>query len=152
MASGLTIGGSSVFGTLPILQVVTFTTTSGTATTSSTYQSTNLTASITPKLSTSKILILWTADIQTANVSASGVYSLFRGATDLDTSTNGFGYVRYAGSTTTVIHVPGSGMYYDSPATTSATTYTMKVRSSDNVTNVVFGNGQMSITLIEVAQ
>jgi len=47
---------------------------------------------------------------------------------------------------------PFSFTYIDSPATTSSTTYTIKIRSSDNATAVQFGtaNSDWNIILEEI--
>jgi hypothetical protein len=152
-----------------VLQVVSTTKTDTFTTTSTTYGDiTGLTATITPKFSNSKILVL-------AQISVSGKNNLGVGAFRL----NGGNSSTYVGaaSGTTVQGVFGglttpnlasvifsqSIVYLDSPATTSATTYAVQARSgtgdslfvnrsdteADGAKNV---RGASSITVIEIAQ
>lgn len=134
---------------LKIIQIITATSTTNFNTTSSTYQSTNLTASITPTSASNKILILVSGRLRTAAGLTSGVsLSIFRGATDLG-STTGFAYcdADLAGATIDSVGIN----YIDSPAIASSTTYTVKIKNDDNGTTVGFGGtSTQSITLIEV--
>jgi len=138
-----------------VIQVVNATYATATSSSSSTYADTGLTATITPKFSTSKIL---------AFVSVVGVYKsgnttagfkLVRNSTDIcvfeliagydnTTGNNGIG-----GSSTT---------YLDSPATTSATTYKVQIASLQNIASVSMNNYSAgatpcvsTITLMEIA-
>lgn len=117
-------------------------------TTSSSFQTTNCTASITPKKSTSRIRITITG---TASVGASGhscFVTIARGTTDL--STSGLGFVQ-------VFETIGAGTdrnpcsisFIDSPATTSATTYNVRIKNDDNATLVGFGNTVDTVMLLE---
>jgi len=132
VASGLiaSVSGASLTGsqsipksTLPtgsVLQVVSASTTTNTSTTSSSFVAvTNLTASITPLFTTSKILILVNMNIYGASVGSEAVATIYRAGSDL-TSGNGFADV-YAGSSDFISQAPM--FYLDSPATTSSTTY-----------------------------
>jgi hypothetical protein len=85
-----------------------------------------LSVTITPTLSTSKILIAcsfgMTASNGGANIYWFGVAQLLRGSTSLQAIPAG-GYYPIGGGVNTAIYVPTSFNYLDSPATTSATTY-----------------------------
>lgn len=103
-----------------VLQVVQGSTTTNTSTTSSTYVAvTNLTASITPSSSTSKILVMVNVNIFCQSSNVEGAITIYRNGADLSTGT-GFADI-YAGSSDLISQTPM--VYLDSPATTSSTTY-----------------------------
>ncbi len=107
-----------------VLQVVQGTTSTQTATTSASYVASNLSVTITPSATTSKILVMYS---MCNLINRSGTYqdyqlALYRGATQIWVTGNGnFGDVPSA------VYAQNfdSGNYLDSPSTTSATTYTM---------------------------
>jgi hypothetical protein len=136
-----------------VLQVVNATTTTEATNATNTYADTNLTASITPKFATSKILVL---------VAANGL-----GVRNTATYWNGY-VVRdstaIAGFCNYLSQVDqgwwgASLSYLDSPATASLTTYTLRGIRQDGSNNCVFnvttgtaGTGTVSnITLMEIA-
>jgi hypothetical protein len=160
-ASNLTITVPAVTGTMltdkyagTVLQVVNATYSTSTTTTSSTFSDTGLTATITPKFATSKILVI---------VSQNGIYK-YAGNTYLQ--------LRLLRNSTTIINLESLGAYnnattafgvnasstnyLDSPATTSATTYKTQFCSGDNVSQIGVQtlNGTQpasTITLMEIA-
>lgn len=127
--SGLAAG---VNGVGKVLQVVQNTYSTEVNTSSTSWTSAGLTATITPTSSSSKVLaFVGTNAYKTGTSSYAGYVSLFRGdvstGTNLFNSSQGFTYMLTAGE----IHWPISYMYLDSPATTSATTYTLALRVSN---------------------
>jgi hypothetical protein len=85
-------------------------------TTSATYADiTNHTLTITPKYSTSKILVVSTNSLLASAGAADSGIRILRGATNIFTSIQMIGVSNSGGSFTSI--------YLDSPATTSATTY-----------------------------
>ena len=135
-----------------VLQVINATTTTATTNTTSTYADTTLTATITPTLATSKILVLTTQHIYFTGSSASDqavLYRLMQGGTALATYTDSLAFNFVAG---------GGGMagiqslsWLDSPATTSATTY--KTQFALNKTGTAYtqlGGYPAAITLLEI--
>jgi len=112
------------FNLLKIYQIVTASTSTQTSRTISTYANTNLTASITPKVNTSKILIFASGKLYSA--SGLGIATLGRNGTDLSSNPNNIGMTTVTGPDE--IHI--SLMYYDSPSTTSSTTYGLMIRSN----------------------
>lgn len=107
-----------------VLQVVQGTTSTATATTSGSYVASNLSVTITPSASTSRILVMYS---MCNLISRSGTYTdyqlaLYRGATQIWVTGNG-----NFGDVPSFIYAQNfdSGHYVDSPSTTSATTYTM---------------------------
>jgi hypothetical protein len=120
-----------------VLQVVSANTTSSTSTTSTSFVTTGFSVSITPKFSTSKILVMLSGgNFDSNSTSNAGLYATFyRNSTNIG-STYG---VYTARSVTARLLIGGSFFLYDSPATTSSTTYTLYI-ASDAGQNVSFNN------------
>lgn len=148
------VSGYVPYANLPagsVLQVVYGSYSTENTTTSSAYSDTGLTATITPKYSTSKILVIF-------NNNGSGKQNndtrlsikLLRGSTTLITSEV---IAAYTNSSASMGVGSCSGVYLDSPSTTSATTYKTQFSSVSNVaTAIVQWNGSTStITLMEIA-
>ena len=135
-----------------VLQVVNATTATGVNSSTGTYVDTTLTATITPTLNTSKILIFVSQNglgKSAANAGTFGALRLLRGATELFFFEGQFAYTNTAiennvGASTVT--------YLDSPATTSATTYKTQVRSASATALVVVqgGGSTSTITLMEI--
>jgi hypothetical protein len=154
----LTSASSVTSGQLPtgsVLQVVQNSVAgSGTVvtTTSTSYATTGLSATITPKFSTSKILVsVAGANWDTQNAGYQIYGTVYRNSTNIG-----------SGSTsqlTDVYSASGRGIFpiciqkLDSPATTSATTYTLYFFSGGGGNSVVFNSqgGTGIITLMEIA-
>lgn len=138
-------------GTLKVVQIIAATASSNFTTTSSTYQSTNLTASITPTSASNKILVLTSGVLINTNPSVTNAYiTVFRGSTNLGVGANAALGVSISGGTSTTNQIV-SPFVVDSPSTTSSTTYTVKIFSSNNSTNVSFGSDMLqSILLVEI--
>jgi hypothetical protein len=117
--------------------------------TSSTFQNTNLSASITPTSSSHRIKITIAGGIEIASAANIEAFlSVFRGSTDLGSAANtGFAIARNQSGTSTS-RTNASISYIDSPATTSSTTYTVKLRNSDNSTTVKFPTGDTEKAVI----
>jgi len=160
MAISYIPAASAISGTLPaanlptgsVLQVVNGTTLTPTSTSAGTYVQTNLTASITPKFATSKIVILCSWAIYYSNTGGYSFQTLYRnnttnlgsgGITGLACMTNGF---------QANVDLQGNIMFTDSPATTSSTSYTVWVRSAGTGTTIINdSNSTNSIVLMEIA-
>ena len=134
-----------------VLQVVNATTTTGTTTTSSTYQATNLTASITPTSATSKVLVLFSS--QSGTTGPCDFYAtIFRNGSNI-LPANGGPHVWYSalGGAATVMWQLAYN-YLDSPASTSAQTYTIYIKNDNNTNLIQFvSNYTAVITLMEIA-
>jgi len=116
------------------------------STTSSTPQSTVLTVTITPKFATSKILVMANTQIYNNANTNYGYIAIYRN----NTTSLGFNSVIYGG--TSVVWVPATNISYDSPATTSATTYTLYYKAGSGQINVFWGPDTSStITAMEIA-
>ena len=137
-----------------VLQVVTGSTSTQVTNSTSTYTDTGLTATITPLFSSSKILIL--TNIQglfksSDNNSNRLALRLFRGATALDTADG----VLFTSGTSIYLRTTFGHSYYDTPSTTSATTYKWQFNNTENVASVAVqkdsNSGTSQIILMEIA-
>lgn len=105
-----------------VLQVVMGTTSTAVSNSTTTYADTTLTATITPSLSTSKVLVLvMQNDVfkDSGNADSSLALRLMRGATELFYFESELGWTQ----TSSRLSLASGTNYLDSPATTSATTY-----------------------------
>jgi len=142
-----------------VLQVVSVTSTTLFSTLSTSYVDvTNLSATITPLFSTSKILILWNVNgvncAQGSNATNEGSIQITDGSNNLITGIMDSALQNY--STNSFLNYAGS--YLASPATTSAITYKIRAKS----TNASYGISVMDyqnnaynlsgLTLMEIAQ
>jgi hypothetical protein len=137
-------------------QVITAETSTTTTTTSTSFvDATNLSVTITPTSSTSKILILasvlfqsWTG---TSGDTAGGSYRVLRGSSTsiIDGS---FFWIQTSGSYVgEITNTPVGISYVDSPATTSATTYKIQFNKSASAQNVyAVPSGVSTITALEI--
>jgi len=144
-ASAITSGTLpfSVMPTGSVLQVVSARITSVTSMSSSTPASTGLTATITPKFATSRIYVVVSSQGGQGTSGRSSFFYIYKDGSSLmrmETFVNSTNYLSLCMS------------YMDSPATTSATTYTVYF-STDGVGTVYFagGNTPSTITLMEIA-
>ncbi len=104
-------------GAFRILQVVSGTTTTQTASTSTTWVDTTLSATITPQSTSSKILVVYSQNVYTQGTGTGAGIRLDRNGTVLRTEADiSFG-------TNSGILAQHCFIYFDSPATTSALTY-----------------------------
>lgn len=143
------VWGTVAGGGGKVLQVVTATYSTSTSNSSTTYADTGLTATITPTLSTSKVLVLvfHNGITKTAAVNYQQMaIKLFRGATEILLSA-GIDYT----ATATDASTTWCASLLDSPATTSATTYKTQFNSA-GVASVTIQNGSSTstITLLEI--
>ena len=140
-------------GTGSILQVVNAIYATGTSTTSTTLADTGLTASITPKFSTSKILVMihQNGGVKTANNGNTSIQlHAFRNSTDIGSISE------RAGLTTSSMDLYGftlSTCLLDSPATTSSVTYKTQYASfvSGQTIYLQLVGCVSTITLMEIA-
>ena len=114
-----------------VLQVVNFTTAVEVNTTSTSFVTTGLTASITPSATSSKILVIATTPYRMSGSANTGQFTLFRGTvagTNLGTgASTGFGVVYSVGGE---VFSSFAAQFLDNPSTTSATpTSTSSLRS-----------------------
>jgi hypothetical protein len=141
--------------TQKVIQVVSATTTTDYANNTTTYGDTGLTATITPTLNTSKVLVIVSQSYFVNKSAGSDCYckiKLVRASTDIVTNAY-FGYTSATGATAVGTMAVGSITYLDSPATTSATTYKTQGAAGAASTNFSAqwsGNMASTITLMEI--
>ena len=136
-----------------VVQVVQATTTSAVSTTSLSATNTNITASITPLFSTSKVLIMinttYGVSRGTSNTYGDIYYQITRGGTVVagpQRMALNFGVTTWADFDQQI-----TINYLDSPATTSSTTYTLQMyQSIANTIAVPFASSQGIIQLLEI--
>lgn len=139
-------------GAFRILQVVEGTTTTSTSSSTTTYADTNLSASITPSSTTSKVLVLVNhgGTYKESGSTANGLnMRIVRGATTLETWAD-----MYFTNTNSAFYGANIQLQYlDSPATTSATTYKTQFanRTAAAVVGLQNNSNKSSIILMEVS-
>ena len=135
-----------------VIQVVQGTATTSTTTTSSTFVTTGLSATITPQSTNSKILVFANPLIYTSNSSTGPVLTVYRGATNLGVGTYTYPALGWAFANNSSLGASFLINYLDSPATTSATTYTVYFLSTAGGTcGVNQYSTPSTITLMEIA-
>jgi hypothetical protein len=148
---GITFPNSTVQASAgQVLQVVNVAYDTFTSTSSSTYADTGLTASITPLFSSSRILVMVHQNgVGKANNQQVSI-QLLRNSTTISKLGEDDGNT---GTTTTNYFGSVSTCRFDSPATTSATTYKTQFRtpSAGSAAYVQLGQAVSTITLMEIA-
>jgi len=133
-----------------VIQVVSAVDTTNRTVSSSSFTSTTVSASITPASTSNKILIL-VSGMMSINTSQTYAYlTVYRGGTDLASTTNGFTGAMYQGDQPVNVNSASVNVsFLDSPSTTSSTTYTIYTRT--NASSCNFGvNSKQTITLLEI--
>ena len=138
-----------------IIQVVQGVKTGQTSTGSSSYVDTGLSGVITPKFSSSKVLVLVSQPLMLSiatTAAREAYYNIVRGSTSLIEGGTQFDLTHSA-----AYNSQGWAAclnFLDSPSTTSATTYKTQFRVSGGTSDVYAGYGGTSgtITLMEIAQ
>jgi hypothetical protein len=145
--------GHSLYAPGHVVQVVTATTSTQVETTSTSFVTTGVTATITPSSTSSKIAVFVATGARNANNSAASIFTIFRGTvagTNLAPGTSGIGRIYNShGEDASII----SSHIIDSPNTTSAQAYTlaMKVNAGTGV-RAQNDSSLGSIILMEIAQ
>lgn len=145
------VPASSNMPTGSVLQVVSANLTNTVSTSSSSFVTTGLSVSITPKFSTSKIFVVVGGGSMYNNGTGGqqACTTIYRNGTNLAGS-NG---LSLAYASTNYVQCPVSMSIYDSPATTSSTTYEVYFASVNvaGTIQLVLSNSKMTITLMEIA-
>jgi hypothetical protein len=148
--NGLTFNNSTTQASAGVvLQVVnaTYSTTFNTG--STTFVNSGLTASITPKFSTSKILVMVNMPTEVGSAAQTVFSTIYRNSTNIAPNTN-LGVLRNGSN---YIDSVLSMTILDSPATTSSTAYTVyvNVTAGNSYYHSAGGNESSVITLMEIA-
>ena len=138
-----------------LLQVVSVTNNTYTATTSTSWVTTNLTASITPSATSSKIFIIANLTLYFAATGDTPGMTIFRGTvsgTNLADASHGFAYHDIASTIGSGTRTGSLGLnYLDSPSTSSAQVYTIGMRSNAGANTIKGSNGEhATMTLMEI--
>ena len=150
----LTSGGTGVAPTFQtaasggkVLQVITAIDSGSWSSSSTSFQDTNLSVTITPSSTSNKILILGAVSYSNSLASSNNGLRLVRGSTDLT------GHQIYS------LTIDGAGSYQravwswhhlDSPSTTSATTYKVQAGHNTNGNSISLHAANDSITVLEI--
>ena len=131
------VDGAPTGGGGGIIQVVQSTLDTKTSTTSTSYTDTGLSATITPKFSTSKILIRYNINVSINSDSNIAFFQIVRGSTAVGNGSQGSNRVKCHSAlrgqhSDTNPHGVTSGEFLDSPSTTSATTYKIQYTIDGN--------------------
>jgi hypothetical protein len=129
--------GHKLYAPGHVLQVVTATTATPVSTTSGTFISAGLSASITPTFASSRIVVMAQTAGLSPNANTVAVWTLFRGTvagTNLGNGSQGMAWIYI--TLNNELRAPVSCMAVDSPNTISSQTYTLGVR----------GNGSGTVT------
>jgi type II secretory pathway component GspD/PulD (secretin) len=146
--AGITFPNSTVQASAgQVLQVAQVTIGTQTSTTSPTYADTGLTLSITPKFTTSKILVIaYCGMCKKTAVDAQMNIQILRASTSVFVAAALNNDAASTASTNPTIS------YLDSPSTTSSTQYKIQVANRDGVGTMNFNNnGTATLTLMEIA-
>jgi hypothetical protein len=139
-----------------VLQVVSSVSTTSTTISTTTMTDANISATITPSSTSSKILVLVSAKVwSNGQNSTSANWNLVRGSTNILTRNNDGAQMWYASaSVNTVEYITNPTIIYlDSPSTTSVTTYKIQAaRGSIGNSDVTFqrNSDASTITLLEI--
>jgi hypothetical protein len=136
-----------------VLQVVSANYATQTGPITTTYTDTGLSASITPKFSTSKILVMFSQSTYIAGggTDSGGQLRILRGATAIYEMASTSIYI-YNPTSGTELALFQSVNYLDSPATTSSTTYkTQGLGGNGGNFYLQLNNSPSTITLMEIA-
>ena len=133
----LPVDGAPTGGGGGIIQVVQATLDTKTSTTSTSYTDTGLSVSITPKFSTSKILIRYNINVSINSDSNIAFFQIVRGSTAVGNGNQGSSRTKCHTAlrgqhSDTNPHGVTSGEFLDSPSTTSATTYKIQYTVDGN--------------------
>jgi hypothetical protein len=147
---------TGMLGTGAVLQVVNATYATQTSNSTTTYTDTGLTATITPKFATSKILIIINQPIRiSATLDVGGSINIVRNSTVIYAPSDLLQTYMYpnSGSVSMELRTIFSLTWLDSPASTSAITYKTQQASqaSGKVIASQYNSAISTITLMEIA-
>ena len=137
-----------------VVQVVTSVFTGSYSTTSSSFVAPSHSVTITPTSSSSKILVIQSGKLfQTDeyNASQNAHLTIYRSTTNLGASGDGASFVMISSGYANSIYTGESCTVYDSPATTSATTYSVQIKATGGNATAVY-NGYATLTVLEILE
>ena len=142
-----TVVTTNTMPTGSVLQVVSATSESAQATTTSTtYVTTGFSASITPSSSSNKVLVLLSA-LGRNGYTGQSFYTMYRGATNLAPNRS---FKQLYNPSAGVLDGAIDMSILDSPSSTSSVTYTVYFKGSAGTTYFGLDNSMVSLTLMEI--
>jgi hypothetical protein len=147
--------GSGVHIPGHVIQTVSNAVTSRQTSSSATFVATDVAATITPKFSNSKIIITICSTYSTEAAGRGIICTIYRGSTNVTGSSSGIVHALTDASSNSRVRGGVHISYMDNPNTTSATTYTLYFRSSNDAGAVEIppiNNVPQTIILQEIAQ
>ena len=135
-----------------VLQVIHGTDETLRETTSTSYASLTLNASITPAATSSKVLVLLNIATSSAFDEKYSYFTIFRDSTDVGNSDGSGFFYTFDSDGSGDVYMAGSLTHLDSPSTTSSVTYTLygKCTSGGKARINVGSEGRSTITLMEI--
>jgi hypothetical protein len=148
LGNGSSAQDAAAYTQVKVLQVIQSTTSTSTSTTSTSFVDTNSSVTITPSSSSNKVLLIAVGTLTHNANGFSGCATLANGTTNL-LGTNGQAEVYVdSGATHTS---PACLLYLDSPATTSAITYKVRIKTlSGNGTTYWIGNNVQFAAIVAI--
>ena len=134
-----------------VIQVVEDTQGSVTNTTSTSYVDTTLEVSITPSSTSSKILIVVATTVTNTSTSTATRLSIFRDSTNIGAGGQDASFVYQNNGASGYSWVGAPLQVLDSPSSTSAITYSVKIKVSGGTGYVNWDDARASITAMEIA-
>jgi hypothetical protein len=125
---------SSALPASSVVQVVEISTATQTESVSSSFADTGLVGSITPSSASNRIVVSFASSVLCGSNSEMGL-QLVRNSTVI---AGAYKFINSAGT----IWTSAGGIIYDSPATTSSTTYKIQIRRINGSNSVYFGTGE----------
>tara|TARA_R100000458_G_scaffold46418_1_gene44882 strand:- start:534 stop:1121 length:588 start_codon:yes stop_codon:yes gene_type:complete len=142
---------ASLIGGGKVLQVIHGTDETSRETTSTSYASLTLNASITPSATSSKVLVLVSLAVSSAFDEKYGYFTLYRDTSDVGNSGGSGFFYTFDSDGSGDVYMAGSITHLDSPSTTSETTYTLYGKAtSGGKARINTNGGRSTITLIEI--
>ena len=148
-SAGITFPNSTIQASAgQVLQVVTTTFITSASISSATYVSTGYSLSITPKFSTSKILVLMSSSLVSTTNANTRLTFYRNNSVDIAQNTEG---LMMTSSVANGANQSFNIMFLDSPATTSSTSYNLYAKAPSGTSSLGASNSTSSIILMEIA-
>lgn len=144
LTNGSAAADAAAFGQIKVIQTVISSQTGQANTTSSTFGNSGFSVTITPTSSSNRILLFFSTSLFSTTAANQAMITFMRGTTNLG-GADGFAKAASAAANLftgcCIVHI-------DSPATTSATTYNIYERNSNNVNSAGFGDTNLTSVYI----
>ncbi len=146
LSNGTASTDAAAFGQIKALQFVLASNTTDFTTTSTTYVTTNISGTITPTSASNRVKISFSG-MARYDVGSEYALTIANGTTDLSPGANGF--ARITDTATGTNRMPISCVFIDSPATTSAVTYNIRIKNVNGTTTIGLGGSTTQVLILE---